>query len=353
MSTQKYEKYWSITLAYTNIHGEKFNSVLGAIVDFIDNNNTTVYNSQLYEDLQKKVSQINGLIDISLRKSINQFVKLGFINFELKSYHPLCKLYLSTRVKIQKRTIFSRIVYENSSFNRDVTKNSTNREINFLLKTLDAVGKLTTEDILALMTQDINEYEKGYLTREEIDIASKNSKEIEFYSRKYNQVNHFKSCVLKNLDDLVIIDNELYFEDDAKILFGEDLKKETKKRDNYLHRIYKNQLAEESEAYFDQTVKCMVEKLPYPSLVASHIKPFIESDDNEAYDPNNGLLLSRNMDILFDQGYISFDDNGDIIYSKKLNKEIVHHLEKYKLCNVFINESRKKYFDYHRKCVLR
>jgi predicted restriction endonuclease len=45
----------------------------------------------------------------------------------------------------------------------------------------------------------------------------------------------------------------------------------------------------------------MLEKLSYPSLVASHIKPFIKSDDFEAYDPNNGILLSRNMDILFDK----------------------------------------------------
>jgi putative restriction endonuclease len=31
----------------------------------------------------------------------------------------------------------------------------------------------------------------------------------------------------------------------------------------------------------------MVERLDYPSLVASHIKPFIVSEENEAYDPNN------------------------------------------------------------------
>jgi hypothetical protein len=31
----------------------------------------------------------------------------------------------------------------------------------------------------------------------------------------------------------------------------------------------------------------MVEELSYPSLVASHIKPFIDSDKNEAYDPDN------------------------------------------------------------------
>ena len=35
-----------------------------------------------------------------------------------------------------------------------------------------------------------------------------------------------------------------------------------------------------------------VGKLAYPVLIASHIKPFIQSDETEAYDPNNGLLLA-------------------------------------------------------------
>lgn len=98
----------------------------------------------------------------------------------------------------------------------------------------------------------------------------------------------------------------------------------------------------------------MVEKLLYPSLVASHIKPFIQcSNDNEAYDPNNGLLLSRNMDILFDQGYISFNDDGTIIYSSQLSQDVTKHLNNYKLDSIFINENRTQYFDYHRNNVFR
>lgn len=57
----------------------------------------------------------------------------------------------------------------------------------------------------------------------------------------------------------------------------------------------------------------MLEKLAYPVLIASHIKPFILSDDTEAYDPNNGLLLSRTLDSLFDLKYISFDDEGNMV----------------------------------------
>ena len=35
------------------------------------------------------------------------------------------------------------------------------------------------------------------------------------------------------------------------------------------------------------TSMCVLEKLAYPILIASHIKPFIQSDETEAYDPNN------------------------------------------------------------------
>lgn len=352
MPIQNYEKYWSLTLAYTDINSEKFIETLRAIVDFIDNNDTLVYSSELYKALQNKVSQANGLKDVSLRKSINQFVKLGFINFQLKSYHKDCKNFLEAKTERKRLTIFSKIVFENSSFNRDISKDSQNREINFLLKTLEHIGQLSTKDIMALMTQKIDNFPEGYLTKEELLKAKQNAEEIEFYERKYNQVNHFKA-VLSRLDDLIFISGILYFKEDAQVVFEEELKIKTKKgRIGYLHRIYKNQLKNEAGEKLGD-IKCMLEKLSYPSLVASHIKPFIDSEESEKYNPGNGLLLSRNMDTLFDQGYISFEDNGNIILSDKLKKDVVEHLKKYKLDMIFINEERKEYLIYHRDNIFK
>ena len=50
-------------------------------------------------------------------------------------------------------------------------------------------------------------------------------------------------------------------------------------------------------------------------LVASHIKPWSDSSPEERTDVNNGLLLCPNHDKLFDGGWISFADNGNIIIS--------------------------------------
>ena len=66
----------------------------------------------------------------------------------------------------------------------------------------------------------------------------------------------------------------------------------------------------------------MVEKLAYPVLIASHIKPFFISNDVEAYDPNNGFLLSRNIDSLFDLGYITFTENGEIIFIDTISPDV-------------------------------
>jgi hypothetical protein len=58
-------------------------------------------------------------------------------------------------------------------------------------------------------------------------------------------------------------------------------------------------------------------------LRASHIKPWKDSDDREKLDPYNGLLLSPHIDHLFDRGFISFTDAGDLVESKQLKPGIL------------------------------
>jgi hypothetical protein len=58
-------------------------------------------------------------------------------------------------------------------------------------------------------------------------------------------------------------------------------------------------------------------------LRASHIKPWCVSNDHEKLDPNNGLLLSPHVDHLFDRGYISFTDEGELLISRALNPVVL------------------------------
>nr|WP_256353604.1 HNH endonuclease [Aeromonas sp. sif2416] len=49
-------------------------------------------------------------------------------------------------------------------------------------------------------------------------------------------------------------------------------------------------------------------------LIASHIKPWSKCEDNaDRLDGHNGLLLSPHIDKLFDRGWITFTDSGDLL----------------------------------------
>lgn len=59
---------------------------------------------------------------------------------------------------------------------------------------------------------------------------------------------------------------------------------------------------------------------PKTVLVASHIVSWCKCKTNEErLDPNNGLLLSPNLDKLFDRRMISFTDKGGLLVSSNLN----------------------------------
>lgn len=56
-------------------------------------------------------------------------------------------------------------------------------------------------------------------------------------------------------------------------------------------------------------------------LKASHIKPWRDSSNLERLDGHNGLLLTPHIDHLFDQGYISFTNDGEVLLSGTLSHE--------------------------------
>ena len=53
-------------------------------------------------------------------------------------------------------------------------------------------------------------------------------------------------------------------------------------------------------------------------LRASHCKPWRKANNSERLDSNNGLILSANLDALFDVGLIGFEDDGAMIVADVL-----------------------------------
>ncbi len=89
-------------------------------------------------------------------------------------------------------------------------------------------------------------------------------------------------------------------------------------------------------------------------LIASHIKPWSVCDNSERLDGSNGLLLAPHVDRLFDQGWISFKDDGALLIA---SDDVGQVLREWKL-ELSISPqpftpSQRSYLAYHRAHVLR
>lgn len=99
--------------------------------------------------------------------------------------------------------------------------------------------------------------------------------------------------------------------------------------------------------------KCAVTKLSItPLLMASHIKPWCVSNDEERLDKYNGLLLNPTLDKLFDKGYITFQDNG-IIKISPLISDSIKLLDINPNSSIQFENEHKKYLQYHRENIFK
>jgi putative restriction endonuclease len=85
-------------------------------------------------------------------------------------------------------------------------------------------------------------------------------------------------------------------------------------------------------------------------LIASHIKPWKDSINEERLNGNNGLFLSPHVDRLFDGGFISFTDQGELLASPSLDSDVLGKWHINPLTSVGKFNGEQAYFlEYHRK----
>lgn len=357
-ASELYEDYWMLTVGHTDYFskGTVSYQILEHLVSFVENNNNVLIKGDpRYEILQneilelspKKAELLKNKLP-SIRKEINQFVKIGFIEPGLKNQHHLTKEFLTAQTQLRKQRIFSEILVDNAKFKCSVTNsdNQTNH-MKFFLRTLEEVLKINLrEDIQGLMMCNTNKIEKGYLDKDELKHYVNLAKDIKFEERKYNQTAYFKNF-LKKMIDLRVVDDDVYFKTDADDIFGK-LDPEREKRDNYKQRLWRDDLREEAGN------KCMVDRVTTRGI-GSHIKSWRDCRDdgniNEAWNQNNGLYLNRNLDDLFDNGIVSFDSLGKILINKntsKISLDQINEISKLKISDEFLNSERKKYLEHHR-----
>ena len=91
-------------------------------------------------------------------------------------------------------------------------------------------------------------------------------------------------------------------------------------------------------------------------LVASHIQPWRDCGNEGRLDGENGLLLTPTVDHLFDKGFISFENAGQLIISPVADRTSLQRMgiDVERRVNVgTFSEGQRGYLEFHRDNVLR
>jgi len=131
---------------------------------------------------------------------------------------------------------------------------------------------------------------------------------------------------------------------EPETLYGND--KDTERRIMALARIGQGKFRVDLLNMWDA---CSITDVKVPEILkASHIKPWKESNNFERLDPYNGLVLTPTLDSLFDRGFVTFQNNGQIIISNEIEpySKILNITPDMKLRKHF--DSNNQYLEYHR-----
>lgn len=159
--------------------------------------------------------------------------------------------------------------------------------------------------------------------------------------------NGMYSAALKAYEQyLVDISNEELLEDIEAIVRNSAID-ETQKTTLVNARVGQGRYRAELIGYWE---KCALSSFcDVRFLVASHIKPWKTSSNEERLDTFNGLLLLPNLDKVFDLGFITFAENGKIIVSEYL--EEIDKLGIKRNMHLQLEERHMDYMKYHREVV--
>ena len=101
--------------------------------------------------------------------------------------------------------------------------------------------------------------------------------------------------------------------------------------------------------------KCRITGVDNPvHLIASHCKPWRDSNNQERLDGENGLLLTPSIDHLFDRGFIGFENNGRLIISPVAHRPSLQlmGIDTAQTVNVGnFSSGQQKFLEFHRKSV--
>lgn len=118
-------------------------------------------------------------------------------------------------------------------------------------------------------------------------------------------------------------------------------------------RLYRKKQVKYRQELLDSMPQCLITNVTEDRILeACHIKPFSKCEnEDEQYDVANGLVFTPTYHVLFDLGFISFKDDGEILISPFLSNMNKSRLQLVEDKKYRIPAKCAKYLDYHRKNV--
>ncbi|MEX0719082.1 MAG: HNH endonuclease [Balneolaceae bacterium] len=180
----------------------------------------------------------------------------------------------------------------------------------------------------------------------EFDAFSEEIKKQEIFTERNTVGNNMYSSAL-NWYGKYLKAKEGEIEEDLEEIFSDDTVTSTQKISLITTRLGQGVFRKNLITHWKG---CAVTGYKNPKiLLASHIKPWRDSNNNERLDIYNGLLLLPNLDKAFDSGFISFDKKGKILISNILEEPKI--LGIYNEMKISINDTHQNYMEYHRDII--
>lgn len=181
------------------------------------------------------------------------------------------------------------------------------------------------------------------LIRKNSFFEAKDKKGKRMYS---NALKHYRLYVFSLIGDKGAVKQEekkIYLDPSLNVTERETIVKARVGQGLYRDRLFKK-----------YNGRCIITGINLPEvLVASHIKPWAVSNNSERISQENGFLLSATYDRLFDQGLISFENDGHMILSSMITKENANKLEldQSKIYDIKYDPGMNNFLSYHRGMI--
>lgn len=241
------------------------------------------------------------------------------------------------QIFINEQSDFFNYLKENQVFKREKTYRDYITRLSYVSHFFRLDGSFTDNDvrsILDYLTETMHNRDRYNTPKTIGDIASGLKKFLEYVKSDYK----------KKISDSILKDVRIV-EQDSTISTTE---KEALVKARIGQGVFRQQLFELWHGC--SVTECKTQAI----LIASHIRPWRQSDNIQRLDVYNGLLLIPNLDKLFDRGYISFRDDGRIIKSSFLpprEYELLGVSDNMRLKS--LNDRHFPYLKYHRdNCLL-